>query len=544
MMTWLRENERLALAIGWVVLASVLIGLAAAATGPGMLYDEAWLAQQGRAFVEPTREGLMPPGTQKTWLFGRPFPLFALPYLGALKSQLLIAPLAVFGNELSTTRFATLAIALAALLATMQVARRVFGLRVALGAGVLLAADPTVFFHAQWEWGPFTTGWLCRALGALLLWNGYRQERVVSILAGGFALGLGVYNRADFLLIGAATVLGLAIFHGPALREIARRRSGELAGASALFLLGALPMFLNAPRVLGTFGELTTRGDFGERVRTLLSTLDGSYAYRLMDAGGRYDALAGVEGAPIALLGAATVVAVVLGGIEIARSGLRSLRDGRGVLGVAVVGIALAMLGLRGATRAHHMLNLVPFVHLLVAAQLFREFDRGGWRRGLAVTASIALVASSAISIGATRGLIERTGGRGWWSDAIDPLARELEAEPGAVAVSFDWGFHLPLLFATSQLPVLEPYWKVSDALMARGQWSLAGTPQHVYLVHDAPYDRFGYGPHLLAAARALGERARIRVHRDREQQPAFYSVRIAQPHQLRIDRSGFHFDL
>lgn len=115
MMTWLRENERLALAIGWVVLASVLIGLAAAATGPGMLYDEAWLAQQGRAFVEPTREGLMPPGTQKTWLFGRPFPLFALPYLGALKSQLLIAPLAVFGNELSTTRFATLAIALSTL---------------------------------------------------------------------------------------------------------------------------------------------------------------------------------------------------------------------------------------------------------------------------------------------------------------------------------------------------------------------------------------------------------------------------------------------
>ena len=49
----------------------------------------------GQALVEQLREGLMPVGAQKAWLFGRPFPLFALPYLGSLKSQLLIGPLAV-----------------------------------------------------------------------------------------------------------------------------------------------------------------------------------------------------------------------------------------------------------------------------------------------------------------------------------------------------------------------------------------------------------------------------------------------------------------
>ena len=39
------------LALAWLVIAVTWLGIAATTDGPGMLYDEAWLAQQGRAFV-------------------------------------------------------------------------------------------------------------------------------------------------------------------------------------------------------------------------------------------------------------------------------------------------------------------------------------------------------------------------------------------------------------------------------------------------------------------------------------------------------------
>jgi hypothetical protein len=538
-----RDDGWAVLLLGWLGIAATAVALAATRDGPGMLYDEAWLAQQARAFVDPLREGLMPPGTQKVWLLGRPFPLFALPYLGSLKSQLLIPWIALFGNELETVRFATLATALAALLATMVAARRAFGLRVALLAGLLLATDPTVAFHASCEWGPFTTGWLCRALGAALLLRGHALRRRAPTLAGGLVLGLGIYNRADFVLIGAAVLIGLGVFHADALRAIWRERRGELLGAAGLLVLGALPMLLNTLRVVATMGELTTRGDLAERVNVLIATLDGSYPWRLMAVGGRYDALQTVD-PPTALLGAAVLLALIACAVAAARGGRGALADGRGVLAIAVVGIGAAMLALPGATRAHHMLNLAPFAHVLVAATVVHEADRGGARRAIAVALALAVIASGALSIASTRALIERTGGRGWWTDAIAELARELEAEPNAVAVSLDWGFHLQLLFSTEHPTVIEPFWHIARDVEQQGMWGRVGDASHVYLVHEAPYDRFGFGHRLLEAARSLGEVTSIRTYRDREGATAFHAVRIARPHRLRIDRSGIHFDL
>jgi hypothetical protein len=63
-------------------------------------------------------------------------------------------------------------------------------------------------------------------------------------------------------------------------------------------------------------------------------------------------------------------------------------------------------------------------------------------------------------------------------------------------------------------------------------------------LVHGAPYDRFGFGPRFLSAVEALGNQAVTRVYRDREGEPAFYSVRITRAHQLMADRRGFQFEL
>jgi hypothetical protein len=54
------------------------------------------------------------------------------------------------------------------------------------------------------------------------------------------------------------------------------------------------------------------------------------------------------------------------------------------------------------------------------------------------------------------------------------------------------------------------------------------------YLLWDRDLAVFPVGPAFLDAVRALGsERVAIRVHADREGDPAFVSVRIAGPHRI-----------
>jgi len=507
--------------------------------GPGLFYDEAWLAQQARAFVTTTREGQLPPGPVSAWIFGRPFPLFALPYLGSLKSQLAIAPIALFGNDVATIRLTTFAVAAAALLASCLFTRRAFGSLAAAIATLLIAVDPSFFFHAQWEWGPFTTGFLCRGLGALLLLRGIQEERRASLIAGALVLGLGVYNRADFVLILAAVGLGLLCFHGREVTAWLREQRGALVAASLAFFVGALPTLANAWRVMRSMEALTTRGDFSERLAVFFEVLDGSYPYRLMEVGGRFEAMRDVA-APLGFFGVALLASILWCAVQLLRK-REALRDGRGWLAFACIAVAAAMLALPGATRAHHMLNLMPLAQILVALTLASLWKRGSAFRVAAALSLTLIVGFQLYSIEATRSLIQQSGGRGWWSGAIQDFADSVEqADERQVVVSLDWGFHLPLLFSTEKPQLLEPFWFVPRTIEERGSWSQAGDANTAYLVHDAPYDRYGYGPPLLATARSLGERASIRAWKDREGTPAFYSVRFTAPHVLSLARGGY----
>jgi hypothetical protein len=200
-----------------------------------------------------------------------------------------------------------------------------------------------------------------------------------------------------------------------------------------------------------------------------------------------------------------------------------------------------------GAVRAHHMLNLMPFPHLLVASVLV-ALSRNPKTRIAGGLALVALLASDVRVTLATDQLIAATGGRGRFSDALHAFARELEDDPSATAVALDWGFHEPLTFLTRRARSLEPIWAIPAALRAGRPWVHTGEPGHVYLVHDAPYDLFQLGPKFLAAARAVprtGAQPRVEIERHdaRDGSAAFYSVRFTEPHQLvYTGEFGIHF--
>ncbi len=514
---------------GWLLLSAIVLGIEAPPAGePGLYYDEAFLAQQGRDFLEPDRLTRHPPGTSSTYVYGRRFPLNNAAYLGSLKSQLLIPPFALFGASVTTLRMATLGTALIGLLFTMLWARRIFGTPQALATGALVSFDPSFVFFGACEWGPYTTMLLCRSIGLYCLTVGWQSRRTWLLVLGGLALGLGVYARADFVIIGVAAGVGLVAARGRTLLGEVRQRPVPTAAALTAVVVGAIPMLIGAQEVLGSQAAIADRGDLVYRFQVLGSTLDGSSFHRVMQTGGIFERIFDTP-APASLFGLATTAAVGVGAVAM----LRQADPRIGFLLVTVVVLGVGMCLLPGAVRAHHMLNLLPFTHLLVAA----VGAHLAGSRGPRIAAGLALVlvlASEARVTWLTREEIAATGGRGRWSSALDAFAAEIQVEPKAVAISLDWGFHEQLLFLTTKQSLIEPIWRIPQLLRQGRPWVHPGDANHHYLFRDAPYDLFQLGPKLLAAARQLGpDLAEIRTHTDRQGDTAFYSLRIMGPHQL-----------
>src|SRR5437016_5298280 len=149
----------------WCVLVIVMLLLAKEILSvPGLYYDEAVFAGMAKDFLTGRIHGHHMPGHEVITVFSRPFPLFVQPYLGALKSWLLLPGFQLFGHSVTTLRSANLFWGGLALLFLMLGTWRWLGLRIALLAGSLLALDPTHFFICLWDWGVAVPSFLCRAL--------------------------------------------------------------------------------------------------------------------------------------------------------------------------------------------------------------------------------------------------------------------------------------------------------------------------------------------------------------------------------------------
>jgi hypothetical protein len=263
--------------------------------------------------------------------------------------------------------------------------------------------------------------------------------------------------------------------------------------------------------------------------------LDGSYFDRLMLVGGRFDRMFDVEGA-------AASGFLVIYGLSVVFLVLRLVR-GRAVPRAGTVFVlatallsSLAILATPRAVRIHHVLGAYPFPQLVVALALAQL--AAAWRgaAGRAVAAGIALIAlgGNLYVTQRTWDTIERTHGKLWWSDALSGFARELAAEPGAVAVGLDWGFFAQLRFLDRGLALREPVWRLLWAEPGALPIALEGDERTHYLLWDRRDSVFPLGAALLDAVRRLGsERVEIRRHLDHEGDPAFISIRIAAPHGI-----------
>jgi hypothetical protein len=189
----------------------------------------------------------------------------------------------------------------------------------------------------------------------------------------------------------------------------------------------------------------------------------------------------------------------------------------------------MGFLLLPGANRIHHALLVYPFPHLIITAALVRLWPgkpaaagNGLVRRVLVVGTGLTLIAGHLIAIQRTDRLIQETGGRGWWSNALGEFCDTIKKRTELTIVSLDWGFNEQLLFLTDGPQLSEPLWHRSPG----GKFEFPLSPDTIYLIHPLEYMMLPYGAQILNHLQSTdSQQMQISAFRDREGQVAFYAI-------------------
>jgi 4-amino-4-deoxy-L-arabinose transferase-like glycosyltransferase len=439
----------------------------------------------------------------------------------------------LFGSTMAGLRLANLVFSATALLLFMGWTWRLLGWAEALLAGVLLASDPAFFFLGALDWGSLLPSLLCRLGGFLLVLQAWRRRHAGWALAAGLVLGLGVFNKLDFGIILAGTTLAALGAYGRALTTAFRIRPKMILLGLLGFLAGAAPVLSLLRVILAAIqspGASRHPGELVEKCHTLCAMYDGSYFYRLMDAGGRFDQMYQTPPPVWTPLGFLVLIAAIVLLADILHSPPESpVRRNRVFILFSAGLITLGAFLLPDAVRLHHTALVYPFPHLLIAAAAVAvwrragRFRRPGFRRAaLALVAGLLLMAALAngLALRRTGQLIQETGGRGWWSGALARFAGEVQGRSDLTIRSLDWGFNEQLEFLTRGPRLAEPFWQ--EILGQTPVWPRDA--QQVYLAHPAEFSLSPLSGQFMESLRA-STNALVTPWRDRQGRVAFYSI-------------------
>jgi hypothetical protein len=521
----------------WLALAAAILWLGGATTTSlGFNYDEAIFAGLAKDFTTGEVHGRHMPGSSTVNLWNRPFPVWNQPYLGSVKSWQLIPLFTFFEPTAALARMSNLAWTLVGLLFFMLWVWKLFGFAEAIAGGLLLATDPAFFFLGLLDWGSFVPSFVCRCAGFFLVILAWRNRKFRYAFLAGAVLGLGFFNKVDFVVVlFSVTGAALCAYAKPALQFL--RAQPKLVALAALgFLIGAGPMTMMSLRMFRftvANNAPVNPGELAEKWHAFTAMYDGSYFYRLLDAGGLFDKMQTLSPPVWTPLGLALIAALAVLAWQTAR--LPAGSDGRAVRIFLLIAFVLATLGvfmLPRAVRIYHAILAAPFAHLIIAVagvSLWRRFSgaagKRNWARGAIIFMFTALLAAQLLATGKTEKLISQTHGRGWWSEAQDQFAATVKHRADLTLVSLDWGFHESLLFLTDKPTLVEPFWRLTGTDPAL----LPQATNLVYLVHPPEYSLSPFGATFLDFARR-NPRAKIAEWRDHEGKIVFYTIRFSAP--------------
>ncbi len=449
---------------------------------------------------------------------GYRFPVAAHSYSGSLKSYVLALSFALLGVNVVAMRLATVLLGAAAVALTYVFARRLFGVGAAVVAGALLATDPSFIMYMRVDYGPIAMPMLLKGLSLLplaaILVRPERKPGRSTVIAMGFLLGIGIYDRVYFAWFVLAMLAGLLVL---TLVKRLQLTLTHYAWMGIAIGMGILPLVLyNSARGFPTLQLLLAGGPSVEQARVppgeispgwilqnmrprsvvlwqlLRGDIHAHYLFRqpLPRAYGLVGTLF-----PYAMCLAAIWLLVAL----IRRRGTRSERTALAFL-LITMGLSLALVyATPSADRGHHFAVVYPIPHLLVGLALSSGLSAWPGRISrrlttiLAAAAGGVLIASNLVVGGEYHRFMLELSPRQIFSPAIYTVADELQGRyHGCVVQVMAWGPGNPLmLLSRGTLVVHQPFWGLGDpATPAAREWFAQELrdSRNVFVMYAADY--------------------------------------------------------
>jgi hypothetical protein len=551
--------------LAYVVLATRAID------EPGLHIDEAAHVVPSLAFAKgglPTNAII---GTGPTLdVGGHSMNIMTFPLAGSLKNFLFVPVAALFDMGPQSVRYFSIALSALALVATYVFARRLFRSEWVAAIGVaLLAVDPSFVFYTKVDFNHTALMILLKALAAWQFLRWWDTRSGLSLAISGFAVGLGVYDKANFVWIVAAAAVAIAVLAGRAAWERANVPAAALGIAG--LVLGSLPLIYYNLRSglasLHTFGAVTgeftagSRSFFADesvpggglvsqliqRTEVLADLLDGSSVSRLL-----------VNPFPIRIVLIPILFAIAAAAICVqlftSRPHSRELRAGFAAVLMTVFTLAAAA-ATSGGFHGYHVILAYPFPHLALALVIVQAARAVASRRALArrprafaATAAVLTAIPVGLALATTLGMnhaLSEDGGRGPWSDRIYTLERYLTgAHDGQRVVTADYGLSLNLVALSQGDLHLDDYTLLleENSPPARQVLAPALRDRHTWYVLHAKDTTFNVPARrrLFATMKAVGAQPHlVRRFRERDGEPLYeiYSVPARPTQALRTSR-------
>jgi 4-amino-4-deoxy-L-arabinose transferase-like glycosyltransferase len=466
---------------------------------PGVQYDELLQARPAVNLVKGIPDGAgLSYSVQKG---GHVFPVMNMEYMGAVKTYLLALAFSIFGIKVSVLRLTVILVALSGVYLTAKFAQIAFGRIPAAVCVWLLATDPSLIVCSRNDWGPVAIGFAMRGASLFLLARWWKSGgRLLPLIGAGAALGVGIYDKANFFWF----VFGLVpavVFLWWTSKERPRVRLLDLTLALAALLTASLPFWVY--NLLHRWPTLRSLSDgssmigvirfIPDRVGQVADLFNGHALDRFFFGEVLNSRLGLAEQFPLAL---ALLAFVVLVTSAIATKEWRRL-----TLPLLTTLIFVQILTNPKWIWLHHWITIFPLQHLMVA-QMIQMVSRNasswnGARAGIiaraapaALTACVSFaIFANVMTLNGYHRLVHERGGNFPWTDAIYPLAHELEARfPGRPVQVLDWGIanQLPIL-SEGRVRAAEPFWAFAPGKdvhkNAQALKALVANPANVFVM-------------------------------------------------------------
>lgn len=471
---------------------------------PGIYYDELIQVTPALRFVKGNsmQSQTFGLGQTEVGIYGHRIPLMTMGYIGAVKTIAFVPLAATMDLSPKSIRYFTIMIGALALVATSAFARRLLGPTAAVLGIILVAIDPSYLIFCRTDYGPtvFMMALKGVALWQLIVW--WQTRRSWSLYLAAFAMGLGVYDKTNFLWIVIA-LAGAALLIVP--QFLARLRLREAVCAGCLFLIGCLPLIAynrHWPPPTWTTLESHNRlvnGETGaprsleglehrllQRTKVLTNLFTATTVNYVRDCPAPR-----VVVTPAVVFTASLITLICYAVPRLRRRWRREM-----LLLLTTFFIILIAAVTPGAYGGHHLILAYPFPHLLAAAVVVRcarRFYR--MRAPLGAIAAAAVfcfgfagpATASLLRYRQVMGQLQRTGGTGNWSDGIYLLDSWLEThDPDQPVVAVDWGIEQPLAaLSQGRLRCVDLLLPIRDAGAYQHFFDL---PRSRYVLH-APSD-------------------------------------------------------